>query len=238
MACRQSSSRPNSASYKTAWLLAQKLRRSMIDPQREPLEGVVEVDQTELPFRDSFFDPLKSGKILIAGAVEVIDRGTNQVKPRRKRAKIPGYAVWSHPSRRHPGQLRGFDRGVCAGQRKDRDDAAYRRAETGIASRLPNPAQKARLDPHPYFTPSSPIAAAFTGQGWNTPHATKCSPSNNKAQSANRTPWSTIIQHSGNIINPITTPLMTITKADMKENVRNIHARPEIDRSKLFPVQQ
>ena len=27
--------------YKTAWLLAQKLRRSMIDPQREPLEGVV-----------------------------------------------------------------------------------------------------------------------------------------------------------------------------------------------------
>src|SRR6202035_4337191 len=30
--------------YKTAWLLAQKLRRSMIDPQREPLEGVVEVE--------------------------------------------------------------------------------------------------------------------------------------------------------------------------------------------------
>ena len=37
--------------YKTAWLLAQKLRRSMIDPQREPLEGVVEVDQAEIPFR-------------------------------------------------------------------------------------------------------------------------------------------------------------------------------------------
>jgi len=75
--------------YKSAWLLAQKLRRSMIDPQREPLEGVVEVDQAELPFRadNNFFDPLKSGKILIAGAVEVIDRGTNQAKPRRKRAK-------------------------------------------------------------------------------------------------------------------------------------------------------
>src|SRR4029077_7059510 len=60
--------------YKTAWLLAQKLRRSMIDPQREPLEGVGEVDQTEIPFRadKSFFDPVKSGKILIAGAVEVI----------------------------------------------------------------------------------------------------------------------------------------------------------------------
>ena len=61
----------------------------MIDPQREPLEGVVEVDQTEIPFRtdNRFFDPVKSGKILIAGAVEVIDRGTNQAKPRRKRAK-------------------------------------------------------------------------------------------------------------------------------------------------------
>src|SRR5438094_5684840 len=61
----------------------------MIDPQREPLEDVVEVDQAEIPFRadNSFFDPAKSGKILIAGAVEVSDRGTNQAKPRRKRAK-------------------------------------------------------------------------------------------------------------------------------------------------------
>jgi len=75
--------------YKTTWLLAQKLRRSMIDPHRELLEGVVEVDQAEIPFRadNSFFDPVKSGKILIAGAVEVIDRGRNQAKPRRKRAK-------------------------------------------------------------------------------------------------------------------------------------------------------
>jgi hypothetical protein len=35
--------------YKTAWLLTQKLRRSMVDP----LEGGVEVDQTEIPFRRS-----------------------------------------------------------------------------------------------------------------------------------------------------------------------------------------
>jgi len=61
----------------------------MVDPDREPLEGVVEVDQAELPFRagDTFFDPGNAGKILIAGAVEVIDRDTNQAKPRRKRAK-------------------------------------------------------------------------------------------------------------------------------------------------------
>src|SRR5216684_2834495 len=37
--------------YKTAWLLTQKLRRSMVDPDREALEGVVEVDQAEIPFR-------------------------------------------------------------------------------------------------------------------------------------------------------------------------------------------
>jgi predicted RNA-binding Zn-ribbon protein involved in translation (DUF1610 family) len=75
--------------YKTARLLAQKLRQSTIDPQREPLEGVVEVDQAEIPFwaDNSFFDPVKSGKILIVGAVEVIDRGTNQAKPRRRGAK-------------------------------------------------------------------------------------------------------------------------------------------------------
>ena len=36
--------------YKTAWLLTQKFRRSMVDPDRELLEGVVEVDQTEIPF--------------------------------------------------------------------------------------------------------------------------------------------------------------------------------------------
>jgi len=75
--------------YKIARLLTQKLRRSMVDPDREPLEGVVEVDQTEIPFRegDAFFEPGNAGKILVIGAVEVIDRDTNQSKPRRKHAK-------------------------------------------------------------------------------------------------------------------------------------------------------
>jgi hypothetical protein len=61
----------------------------MVDPQREPLEGVVEFDQAEIPFQadNTFFDPAKSGKILVAGAVEVIDRGANQAKPRRKGVK-------------------------------------------------------------------------------------------------------------------------------------------------------
>ena len=75
--------------YRTAWLLTQKLRRSMVDPSCDPLEGVVEVDQAEIPFRagDSFFDPGNAGKILIVGAVEVVDRDTNEAKPRRKGAK-------------------------------------------------------------------------------------------------------------------------------------------------------
>ena len=75
--------------YKTAWLLTQKLRRSMVDPDRDPLEGVVEVDQAEIPFResDAFFERGNGGKILVVGAVEVIDRDANQPKPRRKHAK-------------------------------------------------------------------------------------------------------------------------------------------------------
>jgi transposase-like protein len=75
--------------YKTAWLLTQKLRRTMVDPNRDLLEGVVEVDQTEIPFRvgDTFFEPGNAGKILIAGAVEVIERDTDKAKPRRRGAK-------------------------------------------------------------------------------------------------------------------------------------------------------
>lgn len=76
--------------YKTAWLLTQKLRRSMVDPDREPLEGVVEIDQAEIPFRDTqkFYDPDRSGKIIVIGAVEVRDWATGEaVKPRKIGAK-------------------------------------------------------------------------------------------------------------------------------------------------------
>jgi len=61
----------------------------MVDPDRGPLEGVIEVDQAEIPFRegDTFFETGNAGKILIVGAVEVIERDTNKAKPRRKRAK-------------------------------------------------------------------------------------------------------------------------------------------------------
>ena len=94
--------------YKTAWLLAQKLRRTMVDPNRDPLEGVVEVDQAEIPLRegDAFFKPGNAAKIVVIGAVEVIDRDTNQSNPRRKHAKVYRYAFRPTPPRRYRRQFR------------------------------------------------------------------------------------------------------------------------------------
>jgi hypothetical protein len=63
-------------SYKTAWLLAAKLRRAMVAPGRTPLAGLVEVDETEIPCRPRHDPPGGAGgrsghgKLLIAGAVE------------------------------------------------------------------------------------------------------------------------------------------------------------------------
>ena len=73
-------------SYKTAWLLCAKLRRSMLAPGRSPLAGLVEVDETEITCR-SKNDPVTGGgglshqgKILVVGAVEVEDRGPGRVR--------------------------------------------------------------------------------------------------------------------------------------------------------------
>ena len=68
-------------SYKTAWLLCSKLRRSMLTPGRDPLAGLAEVGETEIACR-SKNDPLvgggehsHQGKMLVVGAVEVADGG-------------------------------------------------------------------------------------------------------------------------------------------------------------------
>jgi hypothetical protein len=73
-------------SYRTAWMLCAKLRRAMVAPGRDPLAGLVEVDETELPCR-SKNDPLSGGggrshqgKILIAGAVEVQEKGPGRIR--------------------------------------------------------------------------------------------------------------------------------------------------------------
>ena len=76
-------------SYRTAWMLCAKLRRAMVDPDRQPLRGIVETDETIIPFRTKN-DPIVApagrsgvGKMLVAGAVEV-DGST----PRRARLKV------------------------------------------------------------------------------------------------------------------------------------------------------
>ena len=73
-------------SYKTAWLLLRKLRRAMVDPEREPLAGLVEVDETSLSFRakdePAAAKPGRAheGKLLIAGAVEIVGKGPGRVR--------------------------------------------------------------------------------------------------------------------------------------------------------------
>lgn len=66
-------------SYKTAWLLLHKLRKAMVDPDRDPLEGIVKIDETVIPFRTKD-EPVAGGqgrssigKMPVAGAVELHD---------------------------------------------------------------------------------------------------------------------------------------------------------------------
>ena len=71
-------------SYKSAWLLLRKLRAAMVDPGREPLAGLVEVDETSLPFRGGG-EPVRpgrshEGKLLLAGAVEIKGRGPGRTR--------------------------------------------------------------------------------------------------------------------------------------------------------------
>ena len=74
-------------SYKSAWLLLQKLRRAMVDPGRGQLEGLVEIDETEIPLRRKDDPPAggqgrsPQGKMFVAGAVELSPDG----QPRRIR---------------------------------------------------------------------------------------------------------------------------------------------------------
>lgn len=73
-------------SYKTAWLLSAKLRRAMVAPERTPLAGIVEVDETTIPYRTGN-DPVSggrgrsgAGKLLVAGAVEVVGNRPGRVR--------------------------------------------------------------------------------------------------------------------------------------------------------------
>ena len=94
MPALQLPAQPGLGSCKTAWLLLQKLRRAMVDPDRNPLKDLVEIDETEMPLR-SRHDPVDRpadrpkggrsavGKMFIVGAVELAQDG----QPRRIRLK-------------------------------------------------------------------------------------------------------------------------------------------------------
>src|SRR3712207_8634110 len=64
--------------------LLRRLRRAMVDPDREPLAGLVEVDETSIPFRgrDEPVRPGRAheGKLLIAGAVEIAGNGPGRAR--------------------------------------------------------------------------------------------------------------------------------------------------------------
>jgi ISXO2-like transposase domain/Transposase zinc-ribbon domain len=89
-------------SYKTAWLLCAKLRASMVAPERNPLDGLVEVDDTEIACRSKNDPPTggrgrsHQGKILVVGAVEVHGGGAGPGRIRLQ--EVPDYSAASlHP---------------------------------------------------------------------------------------------------------------------------------------------
>ena len=84
----QSQNQLGLGSDRTAWMRCAKLRRAVVNPEREPLNGLVEADETIIPFRTKD-DPVVVpagrsgvGKMLVAGAVEIVGG-----KPRRARLK-------------------------------------------------------------------------------------------------------------------------------------------------------
>lgn len=70
-------------SYKTAWLLCAKLRRAMVDPDRNALAGLVEVDETTIHYRrytETGMGRSAKGKLRIVGACEVRDKGPGRLR--------------------------------------------------------------------------------------------------------------------------------------------------------------
>ncbi|MEK7817311.1 MAG: IS1595 family transposase [Actinomycetota bacterium] len=69
-------------SYRTAWTMLHKLRRAMVNAQREPLHGKVEADEVYIGGPE---EHLKGGrqlkdKALVVGAVEVRGEGSGRVR--------------------------------------------------------------------------------------------------------------------------------------------------------------
>ena len=103
-------------SYKSAWLLLHKLRRAMVDPDRSPLEELVEIDEATLALRTAQEPPTGGqgrsplGKMRIAGAVELSPEG----KPCRIPAGADRGFLRAQPS---PLRRRDFGAGGAGDQR-------------------------------------------------------------------------------------------------------------------------
>ena len=86
-------------SYKTAWLLAAKLRRAMVAPERAPLAGLVEVDETTIAHRTKDDPPAggrgrsHDGKLLVVGAVEVSGQAPKTYPGRVRLAAIKDFSA-------------------------------------------------------------------------------------------------------------------------------------------------
>jgi len=68
--------------YETAWLMLQKLRRAMVAPEREPLKGEVEIDETLVGGRHEGRrgGRQRDGKALVGVAVEVRGSGSGRLR--------------------------------------------------------------------------------------------------------------------------------------------------------------
>lgn len=81
-------------SYKTAWFLLHRLRKAMVDPERSSLEGIVEIDESSMPYRTKN-EPVAGGqgrsligKMVIVGAVELHE---GRIPKRIRLAAIPDF---------------------------------------------------------------------------------------------------------------------------------------------------
>ena len=85
-------------SYESAWLLAAKLRRAMTAPGRNPLAGLVEIDEASIRSRAgenarSGRGRSHEGKLLIAGAVEIVAAGDETAPGRIHLATIEDFSA-------------------------------------------------------------------------------------------------------------------------------------------------
>ena len=83
-------------SYQTAWTWLHKLRKLTVSPDRDRLKGKVEIDETLLGgYKEGKRGRGAEGKILIAIAVEIFEKGTGRVRlniiPNAKRSSLKNF---------------------------------------------------------------------------------------------------------------------------------------------------